>query len=340
MKISREELKDLLKKSVLKFVDQEAAEYFASECVEAHLRKIPRSNPIKSTIGDVAATAKNQGKEVEYATDLGATLAINFNGHGPLVHIKQIHDEVERRANENGIAFVTFTNSNGLHTLHSWVQGLAKRGLVSIVAANGGPEAVVPHNGTRGVFGTNPMAFGFPGKDGEIHCVDMATSEAPFFEIMGAHKAGDDLRQGIAVDQAGNPTVKTAEALDTSTSDDDPVANLLPMGGGYKGYYLVYLLELLTSGLIGSPSSPEMSEDFIPEEHGAVLIAFSPKALGTASAFVRSLSSIHDTLKNQNPKAGEKIVIPGEGNNERLNSAAEEIEIDDELLAKLSGLAE
>jgi LDH2 family malate/lactate/ureidoglycolate dehydrogenase len=278
--------------------------------------------------------------KIDYKKDLGATLAVDFHGQGPLLYLKHIHDEIESRTQKYGITFVTFTNSNGLHTLHTWVQGLAKRGIVSIVSANGGPEAVVPHNGTRGVFGTNPMAFGFPGsKQGEIHCVDMATSEAPFFEIMDAHKAGENLREGIAVDSSGNPTIKTTEALDTTTSEDDPVANLLPMGGGYKGYYLVYLLELMTSGLIGSPSSPEMSEDFIPEEHGAILIAFNPKALGTDKSLTRAMNSIHQVLRDQQPKEGEKITIPGENNNQKFVANADmDIEVSEDALDKLKAL--
>lgn len=319
MKVKQEKLKELLLQAAGKFTTPEEAEYFAEENIEAHLRKIPRSNPIKSVISDIFATQKNQEKQIEFVRDLDATLAINFHGHGPLLYLKRIHDEVVDRVDKYGICMVTFTNSNGLHTLHTWVQSLAKQGIVSIVSTNGGPEAVVPHNGTRGVFGTNPLAFGFPGvKADEIHCIDMATSEAPFFEIMEAHKKGEDLRSGVAVDQAGEPTLKTDKALDFSGSETDPVANLLPMGGGYKGFYIVYLLELLTSGLIGSPSSPEMSADFVPEEHGGILIAFSPKALGTESSLQKSIEAVHAALRNQTPKNGASIPIPGESNNQRL----------------------
>jgi LDH2 family malate/lactate/ureidoglycolate dehydrogenase len=339
MKISQTDLEELLIAGASKVVDAESAEYFAKESIETHLRKIPRNNPIKTSISDLLACISNKETPIEYTLDLGASLTVDFHGHGPLVYIKQIHDEIEKRTEENGIALVSIKNSQGLHTLHAWVQGLAKRGIVAIVSANGGPEAVVPHNGTRGVFGTNPFAYGIPGEDGEIYCVDMATSEAPFFEIMNAHRAGKDLRPGIAVDDEGNPTTKTSEALDVTTSADDPVANLLPMGGGYKGYNFVYLLELMTSGLIGSPSSPEMSNDFIPEEHGAIIIALNPKALGTESTLLNSVLSINTALSEQTPKSGTKIQTPGQRNNEKLiENKDSEIDIDDELLQKLKSV--
>lgn len=340
MKIPQSKIKQLLTDAAKKYVSEEAAVYFAEENIEAHLRKIPRNNPIKTTVGDIFATHKNKNTEISYLKDLGATLMIDFHGRGPLLYLKQIHDEIESRTKQYGITFVTFVNSNGLHTLHTWVQGLAKRGIVSIVSANGGPEAVVPFNGTRGVLGTNPIAFGFPGvNNNEIHCIDMATSEAPFFEIMEAHWSGADLRSGVAVDSSGNPTNKTAEALDFNTSEDDPVANLLPIGGGYKGFYLVYLLELLTSGLIGSPSSPEMSNDFVPEEHGAILIAFNPKVLGTDMSLSKSIESIHKTLTNQKPKNGTDISIPGTRNNQRIVENEDvDIEVPDDMLEKLHAL--
>lgn len=112
------------------------------------------------------------------------------------------------------------------------------------------------------------------------------------------------------------------------------------MGGSYKGYYLVYFLELLTSGLIGMPSSPEMSDNFVPEEHGAVLIAFNPKAMGTANNLSQSVQSIHDTLRNQTPKQGTEIRIPGQENNKRFAKSIQEIDVDEDTLNKLDELLE
>jgi viroplasmin and RNaseH domain-containing protein len=58
MKITQSELRQLLTDAAKKYVSEEEAEYFAEENIEAHLRKIPRNNPIKSTIGDIFATDK------------------------------------------------------------------------------------------------------------------------------------------------------------------------------------------------------------------------------------------------------------------------------------------
>ena len=339
MKIGHAELVSLLQHAAIKVVSSEAATYFAEETVETEIRKGNRTDPLKAALKDLEACFKHLGVKPAHVVDLPAYFSIDFKSHGPLLYLKEIHDELERRSNQNGIAMAAFTNSQSMHTLHEWVQGLAKRGLVAIAICNGGPGAVVPFNGTRGVFGTNPMAYGLPGENGEAYCIDMATSEIPFFEIMEAHSEGKPLRERSAVNKNGEFTTNASEALDFSASETDPVSNIVPIGGGYKGYYLVFLLELLTSGLIGMPSSPEMSADFIPEEHGAVLIVFNPQAMGTGERFGRSLNALHTALRSQTPKAGERIPIPGESNNVRFFEAKnKEVDVDDQLLEKLRAL--
>jgi LDH2 family malate/lactate/ureidoglycolate dehydrogenase len=338
MKISVDELRQQLVAAASEVVSPEEAKYFADECIEAHIRKSPRSNPLKSTISDLKACIENQDIEINYKVDLPSYVSIDFHSQGPLVYLKRIHDELEKRSAENGIAMVSFVNSQSMHTLHTWVQGLAKRGLVALAVCNGGPSAVVPHNGTRGVFGTNPMAFGLPGKNNDIHCVDMATSQIPFFEFMDSLKNDKPLQENAAVDRSGNPTVNAKDAIDPDSDPNDPVSNILPMGGSYKGYYLVYLLELMTSGLIGMPSSPEMSSDFVPEEHGAILIVFNPKAMNSANNLSQSVEAIHETLQKQTPKQGTEIRIPGQENSRRFAENVQDIEIEDRIIKNLKGL--
>lgn len=342
MKIEKVKLRKRLVDKASKIVSTEDAEYLADETIEAFIRKTPRTNPLKSTIGDIEASFKHIDKKIDYTVNLGSYISIDFNSHGPLTFLKQIHDDLEDRSEKNGIAMAAFTNSQSMHTLHTWVQGLAKRGLVAIAACNGGPGAVIPFNGTYGLFGTNPLAFGLPGKEGLIQCVDMATSEIPYFEIMKAYKEGVPLREHSAVDLKGEFTTDAKAALDLSVSEDDPISNIVPMGGGYKGYYIVYLMEILTSGLIGMPSSPEMTKDqFVPEEHGAVLLVINPKAMGTDNKLIKSLEELNQAISNQTPKAGETIRTPGVDNNRKLAESQNQpdLEVDDELLAKLDSLS-
>ncbi len=335
MKVKRDELVGALTEYATQAVPERDAAYYATEVIEAQIRKSPRSNVLKSAVSDVEASAKLKDTKMSYDIDLPSYISINFHGHGPLTFMKQIHDDLEERANKNGLVMAAFTNGKSMHTLHTWVQGLAKRGLLAIAVCNGGPKAVVPFNGTEGLFGTNPLAYGIPGKNGEVFCVDMATSEIPFFEFMDGLKNNKPLRERAAVDQEGEFTTDAKAAVLPGGDPNDPVSSIVPMGGGYKGYYIVYLMEVLTSALIGMPASPQMSTEFVAEEHGAILLVLSPKAMGTQQSFDESIEALHVALKAQKAKAGTVIQVPGERNNSKFRDAGELVEIDDETAAKL-----
>lgn len=340
MEITIAELTSQLKQAAEKIVPPDAAQYFADEVVETHLRKMNRSNPLKSALGDIEACLKHKDKKLNYAVNLPAYFSIDFQSHGPLPYLKEIHDELEARASKCGLSMVSFVNSKSMHTLHNWVQGIAKRGLLAIAVCNGGPAAVVPHNGTKGLFGTNPLAYGIPGDAGAFYCIDMATSEEPYFEILNAKAENRPLKEGTAVDSNGTPTTDASSALDYSKSATDPISNLLPMGGGYKGYNLIYLLEIMTGGMIGSKTSPEMSADYVAEEHGSFIIVIDPKALGTADHLAQSVKTVNATLSEQKPKREHEIAAPGARNNERYKAClrAGSVDIEEELLTRLCNL--
>ena len=108
MKIKIEDLRQRLISAALQVVSSEEAEYFADESIETHIRKSPRSNPLKSTVGDLEASIKNKDRTVAYKVNLPSYLSIDFQSQGPLVYIKRIHDELEERSAKNGIAMASF----------------------------------------------------------------------------------------------------------------------------------------------------------------------------------------------------------------------------------------
>ena len=110
------------------------------------------------------------------------------------------------RARQFGLAAAAFRNSSGVITLNMWADGLARRDLIGIAMFNGSTGCMVPFGGTRGVLGTNPLAYAIP-TAGDPMVLDMATTEIPFFEIKNAKEKGSPLRENVAVDRHGKPTV-------------------------------------------------------------------------------------------------------------------------------------
>lgn len=320
MKIT--ELRDLLIKSVKDRISSEEAEYFATEVIETDIRKPLRKKYSSGVIADIK-TWKEISAQPKKTIDLPGYTQYDFQGLGPSLKLKEIHDELERKARTNGIAMVSIINSGGMHTMHLWTQGLAKRGLFALAAFNGGPDAVVPFNGTRGILGTNPLTYGFPSDQGET-VVDMASSEIPFFKIVEANKSNTELPPNAAVDNKGEATRDPKQAI-----DEREVSNLLPMGGGYKGYCINYLLEIMTSALIGARASCEMSNAYIETEHGGFIIAIAIDKVTDRSKYDASVKNMNEKIRSQKPRNGiDKVIVPGDTNMERKLVHQDDVDIE------------
>jgi L-2-hydroxycarboxylate dehydrogenase (NAD+) len=326
------EIKQLLMKASCKYVSNEEAEYFANEIVETDIRK-GRGDEVLRDI----ASWQNKVEDIEKKINLPGYTQYDFHGLAPSLKIKEIHDELERKAKANGIAMISVINSGGMHTMHLWAQGLAKRGLFALGAWNGGPDAVVPLNGTKGILGTNPLMYGFPGDRGDI-VIDMATSEIPYFKISDAKKVNTQLPHNTAVDNEGEITTDPNAAM-----DETEVSNLLPLGGNYKGYNINYLVEIMTSALIGARSSAEMGTDYIETEHGGFIIAIAIGEVTDTEKYQQSIQTMNEEIRAQKPRNGvDKVIVPGDRNlKKKLNMTDEDdIEVDGDYLATLVKLAE
>jgi LDH2 family malate/lactate/ureidoglycolate dehydrogenase len=330
------EIKRLLQNAAQKYVTSEEAAYFANEVVETDVRKPAPDNKYHNDMAKDIKAWEGKTGSVKKNIDLPGYTQYDFEGRGPSLKIKEIHDELERKTKANGIAMISVINSAGFHVLHLWTQGLAKRGLFALGAWNGGPDAVVPINGTKGIFGTNPMTYGFPGDKGDI-VIDMATSEIPYFKIVGAKKDGKPLPENTAVDVEGEVTTDAAKAL-----NDVGISNLLPMGGNYKGYNINYLMEVMTSALIGARASSEMSDEYIETEHGGFIIAIDISKVTDRNKYDTSVKSLNEEVRAQKPKSGvDTVMVPGDRNLENLNEVTDEteVEMDPTYQSELAALA-
>ncbi|MHB1345280.1 MAG: Ldh family oxidoreductase [Thermoleophilia bacterium] len=230
MKVRLDVLEERLRAAAGKFVPEDEAAYFAALMLEAHLNKAPRMNPLEEAADDLGVWAARDEHEFRVEVDNESVLLLDLDGLAPSLKLKYVHDELERRARKNGIAAVGFRNSSGVITLGPRSEGLARRDLIGVAMFDGGTGCTVPFGGTKGVFGTLPLAYAIPTADRPI-TLDMAMTEIPCFQIKDAKARGEALPASVAVDQDGLPTTDAAAAL-----DDDGAANLLPIGGGFKGY--------------------------------------------------------------------------------------------------------
>lgn len=336
MIISLLQIKEMLTSSAKKYISDAEAEYFATLWIESHLKKAPRMNPLEEAVFDLKAWRDQKDRQTQIVAEKPAASVINFNQLAPSLRIKQIHDDLEKRAKSNGLAATGLFNSTGITTLGMWSDGLAKRDLIGISMFNGGTKCCVPFGGKRGIMGTNPLAYAIPTNTHPLG-LDMATSEIPFFEIKQAKDQKKPLRENAAVDQKGLPTTDASTAL-----TDDGVANIIPMGGGFKGYGIMMLIEILTGSLIRSLLSTEQTPGWNPPEYGCLILAIDIGSFTDISTFKTKVSEMCEVVRQEQPANGfDSVSIPGDRGNANLKQieAKGEIELKDELFEELVTLS-
>ena len=121
------------------------------------------------------------------------------------------------------------------------------------------------------------------------------------------------------MDRNGVPTTDAAAAL-----GDDGTANLLPVGGGFKGYGLIMLIEILTGSLVRSLLSPKQTPGWNPPEYGGLVCAVDIAAFTDPVAFKREVSEMCRELRRQKPAPDhDAVVVPGDRGHRKAAAARE-----------------
>ena len=182
------------------------------------------------------------------------------NAQSSVVHVNGHHgfcpaalraglEPVMAKAGQRGIAALAIHNVYNIAALWPEVEHLAERGYVAFAftAAN---AFVAPAGGTKPLFGTNPMAFGWPRAGKPPMVFDQASSVCARGEIQLMKKAGESLPDGFAIDAEGNPT----------NDPDAALAGAQLTFGGHKGSSIALMIELLAGALLGDAFSYESTE--------------------------------------------------------------------------------
>jgi LDH2 family malate/lactate/ureidoglycolate dehydrogenase len=150
------------------------------------------------------------------------------------------------KARRFGIAAMAIDNAVHFAALWPEVEALTGEGLVAF-AFTPSHAWVAPAGGTRPVFGTNPIAFGWPRAGREPFVFDFATSAVARGEIELHRRAGLPVPEDWGHDTEGRPTTD-AEAM---------LAGAMRTFGGHKGSALAAMVELIAGPLIGDLTSAE-----------------------------------------------------------------------------------
>jgi len=150
------------------------------------------------------------------------------------------------KARANGIAALALNNVVHFAALWPEVEMLAEQGLVAL-AFTPSHAWVAPAGGTKPVFGTNPIAFGWPRPGRDPFVFDFATSAVARGEIELHRREGRAVPGDWGYDADGN-AVTDAEAV---------LNGAMRTFGGHKGSALAAMVELLAGPLIADMTSAE-----------------------------------------------------------------------------------
>lgn len=157
-------------------------------------------------------------------------------------------DRLVAKARDNGIALLAIRNSHHFSALWPDVEPFAREGLIAIEMVNS-MASVVPHGGTRKVFGTNPLGFAAPRGSNDPLVFDQASSAIANGDVQIAAREGHALPPGYGVDRAGSPTTDPRAVLEGGA--------LLPFGG-HKGSSIAMMMEIMAAALAGGNFSFEV----------------------------------------------------------------------------------
>lgn len=225
-----------------------------------------------------------------------------------------------------GIAAAAVTHSHHCGVAGYHAEKLARKGLIGLVFSNT-PKAIAPWGGREAVFGTNPIAFAAPRRQGDPLVIDLSLSKVARGKIKVAAEKGQHIPQGWALDCQGKSTTDPQVAM---------AGTMLPMADA-KGAALVLMVEILAAALTASHFGFEASSFFEAEGDspniGQLLIAIAPGPFSADSYASRIEVLLHAILVQEGTR------LPGSGKSSLRNTVKNlGLKVDKAVVQVLTGL--
>lgn len=332
MRLSRNELKDLMKNKMAKAgLSEEHAETAAEILTWADERGYHSHGAVRVEYyseriakGGITADPKITWKENGPCSGI----LDGDNGCGYVIAKMGMEKAIEI-AKKNGVAIVGMSNLSHSGSLGYYTEMAAKEDLAAISFCQSDPMAV-PYGGTEPYYGTNPISFAAPTADERMVVFDMATTVQAWGKILDKRSRHESIPDNWAVDEEGAPV-----------TDPNKVNALLPIAGA-KGYGLMMMVDVFSGVLLGVPFGKHVSSMYHDlskgRELGQMHIVIDPERFVGIDTFKKNMSQVCDELSAMKPAPGhDKVYYPGERAVMRRDQAYAQggIEIVDEIVEYL-----
>jgi LDH2 family malate/lactate/ureidoglycolate dehydrogenase len=313
----------------------EEARLVANSLVQANLRGVDSHGVLRliQYVRTLRAGAVNPRPAVRILQADAVTALVDADGGYGYRPSRLAMDLAVERARQHGVGLVGVRNSHHFGMAAWYVIPPAEQGFIAVMVTNASP-LLPPAGGREARVGNNPWAFGIPRRPPMRPLVlDMALSQVAFGKIRLAAAEGRPIPEGWALGRDGRPTTDAAEALR---------AELLAPVGGYKGFGLAFVAEILAGVLTGSPFG--LSADAHGRREGGVghvALAIDPARFGSREAFLDGVERLAaEVLSAPLASGAERIELPGDPEYRRYDERlAQGIPLSDELAQQLASLA-
>lgn len=305
-KVLRSQYVDIGKKALMKTgVSEEHAEFEMRSLLESDLRgvfthgifRLPRYlEQLKHQYINPSPNIRNL-KEDRIIEVLDGD-----HGLGAVVGTIAMKRAIEKSV-KHGVGVVGCRRSNHFGTAAYYAEMATNENQIGIVFTNSSP-IIAPTGSIKPLIGNNPWSISVPTKGNSI-TLDLANTIVAKGKLRIAQQNGESIPLGLALDHMGKPTTDPTEALK---------GVVLPIGG-YKGYGIALMLEILSGVLTGADFSENMVDHDADSKRnvGHLFISINLSHFMELEEFYSRIAVLTDLMK-QAPKVDDSqdIFLPGE----------------------------
>jgi len=223
-------------------------------------------------------------------------LDVNADNGFAQISLAASQEALIEKARRQGVAALAMRHSHHFASLYPDIETFAAQGLLALTFVNT-RSLVVAAPGARKILGTNPMAFACPRPGLPPMIWDQASSLFSRGDTLIHAKAGTPLPPGVGVDAKGHPTRDAQAVLE---------GGAFLTFGGYKGFSIAMMVEILAAALTGAPFGFEDESGTHPGAHttrgGQTVILLDPSALPNSRFFERVESFFSELCSQENTR--------------------------------------
>lgn len=262
-----------------------------------------------------------------------STLVDGGGGFGHVIGHKAMKMAMAK-AKQQGVGITLVHNSNHFGAVASFAMLASREGQIGIAMTNASPT-IAPTGGVVPLIGNNPFSISAPAGKYGAPTLDIALSVSNLSKIKQFAEKGLEIPFGWATDREGVVTTDAREA----------VKGLLLPVGGYKGYGLILMIDIIAGVLSGASFGPAVGNHIqnpsikaSTQNLGHAFIAIDVATFMDIAVFKSKVDGYLDILKScEKVKGVTEILYPGEKEHQNVAEQSQkgilfEKEVIDELI--------